>query len=102
MAGSLLDSQKPIFIHAKCQWCLSEIEKRKTQDSVETPGASEACLALGLEGVHGIVADRKAASRRTVGLCLAQGRGLVTLVPRPWAVRHALEAWGQQHPALPL
>jgi hypothetical protein len=73
-----------------------------TSDSVETPGASEACLALGLEGVHGIVADRKAASRRTVGLCLAQGRGLVTLVPRPWAGRHALEAWGQQHPALPL
>jgi len=73
-----------------------------TSDSVETPVASEACLALGLEGVHGIVADRKASSRRTVGLCLAQGRGLVPLVPRPWAVRQALEAWGQQHPALPL
>ncbi len=31
-----------------------------TSDSVETPVAMEACLALGLEGVHGIVADSKA------------------------------------------
>jgi transposase len=29
-------------------------------DSVETPGAIAECLALGLEGVRGIVADRKA------------------------------------------
>jgi transposase len=29
-------------------------------DSVETPMAIEECLALGLEGVRGIVADRKA------------------------------------------
>jgi len=29
-------------------------------DSVETPLAIEECLALGLEGVRGIVADRKA------------------------------------------
>ena len=31
-----------------------------------------------------------------------KGIGLVTLVPRTCAVRHALEAWGQQQPALPL
>src|ERR687888_1165678 len=51
----------------------------KTSDSVETPVAIEECLALGLQGVHGIVADSKAYSRRTVGLCLEQGIGLVTL-----------------------
>jgi transposase len=71
-------------------------------DSVETPLAIEECLALGLEGVRGIVADSKAYSRRTVGLCLERGVGLVTLVPRTWAVRQELEAWGQQQPALPL
>src|SRR5215216_3443658 len=71
-------------------------------DSVETPLAIEECLALGLEGVRGIVADSKAYSRRTLGLCLEQGIGLVTLVPRTCAVRQALEAWGQQQSALPL
>jgi transposase len=30
------------------------------RESVETPGASAACLALGLEGVRGIVADSQA------------------------------------------
>jgi transposase len=54
-------------------------------DSVETPLAIEECLALGLEGVRGIVADSKAYSRRTLGLCLEQGIGLVTLVPRTCA-----------------
>ena len=39
-------------------------------DSVETPLAIEECLALGLEGMRGIVADSKAYSRRTLGLCL--------------------------------
>jgi transposase len=34
-------------------------------DSVETPLAIEECLALGLAGVRGIVADSKAYSRRT-------------------------------------
>src|SRR5256714_9717311 len=48
-------------------------------DSVETPLAIEECLALGLEGVRGIVADSKAYSRRTLGLCLERGVGLVTL-----------------------
>jgi transposase len=71
-------------------------------DSVETPLAIEECLALGLDGVRGIVADSKAYSRRTLGLCLEQGVGLVTLVPRTCAVRQALEAWGRQQPALPL
>src|SRR5215468_10607611 len=71
-------------------------------DSVETPLALEECLALGLEGLRGIVADSKAYSRRTLGLCLEHKIGLVTLVPRTCAVRQALEAWGQQQPALPL
>ncbi len=71
-------------------------------DSVETPLAIQECLTLGLEGVRGIVADSKGYSRRTLGLCLEQGIGLVTLVPRTCAVRQALEAWGQQQSALPL
>ena len=71
-------------------------------DSAETPVAIEECLALGLEGVRGIVADSKAYSRRTLGLCLEHGLGLVTLVPRTCAVRQELEAWGSQHPTLPL
>jgi transposase len=73
-----------------------------TSDSVETPVAIEECLALGLQGVHGIVADSKAYSRRTLGLCREKGLGLVTLVPRTCAVRQALEAWGAQQAALPL
>jgi transposase len=73
-----------------------------TSDSVETPVAIEECLALGLQGVHGIVADSKAYSRRTLGLCREKGLGLVTLVPRTCAVRQDLEAWGAQQPALPL
>jgi len=44
-------------------------------DSVETPVAIAECLALGLEGVRGIVADSKASSRRTLGLCLEHGIG---------------------------
>ena len=70
-------------------------------DSVETPLAIEECLALGLEGVRGIVADSKAYSRRTLGVCLEHGIDLVTLVPRTCAVRQELEAWGRQQPALP-
>jgi len=71
-------------------------------DSVATPLAIEECLALGLDGVRGLVADRKAYSRRPLGLGLEQGIGLVTLVPRTCAVRQELEAWGQQQSALPL
>src|SRR6266436_2039603 len=65
-------------------------------DSVATPVAIEECLALGLEGVRGIVADSKAYSRRTLGVCLEHKIDLITLVPRTCAVRQALEAWGQQ------
>jgi transposase len=71
-------------------------------DSVETPVAIEECLALGCEGVRGIVADSKAYSRRTLGVCLEHGLGLITLVPRTCAVRQELEAWGQRQPVLPL
>src|SRR5262245_1106845 len=71
-------------------------------DSVEMPVAIEECLALGLEGVRGIVADSKAESRRTLGVCLEQKVDLITLVPRPCAIRQARAAWGQQQPALPL
>ena len=65
-------------------------------DSVEPPVAIAECLALGLEGVRGIVADSKAYSRRTLGVCLEQKVDLITLVPRTCAVRQALEAWGRQ------
>jgi transposase len=72
-----------------------------TSDSTETPVAIEECLVLGLEGVRGIVADSKAYCKRTLGLCLEQRVGLITLVPRTCAVRQELEAWGQQHSGLP-
>jgi transposase len=71
-------------------------------DSVETPVAIEECLALGLEGVRGIVADSKAYSRRTLGVCREHKVDLITLVPRTCAIRQALEAWGRQQPAFPL
>jgi transposase len=71
-------------------------------ESVETPVAMEECLALGLEGVRGIVADSKASSRRTLGVCLEHKIDLVTLVPRTCAVRQALEGWGREQPTLPL
>src|SRR5207244_8072502 len=73
-----------------------------TSDSTETPVAIEECVALGLDGVRGIVADRKASCKRTLGLCLEQRVGLITLVPRTCAVRQELEAWGSQQGALPL
>ena len=49
-----------------------------TSDSTETPVAIEACVALGLDGVRGMVADRKAYCQRTLGLCLERGVGLIT------------------------
>src|SRR5919199_1840658 len=73
-----------------------------TSDSRETPVAIAECLALGLDGMHGIVAASKAYCKRTLGLCLEQGVGLITLVPRTCAVRQEVETWGQQHGALPL
>ena len=72
-----------------------------TSDSTETPMAIEEYLALGLDGGGAIVADSKAYGKRTLGLCLEQGVGLITLVPRTYAVRQELEAWGQQHSSLP-
>jgi hypothetical protein len=69
---------------------------------VETPLASEECLALGLAGRRGIVADSQADSRRTLGLCLERGVGVVTWGPRTCTVRQALAAWGQPQSALPL
>jgi hypothetical protein len=39
---------------------------------------------------------------RTLGRCLEQGGGLITLVPRTCAVRQDLEAWGQQQGQWPL
>jgi len=73
-----------------------------TSDSTETPIAIAECVALGLDGVRGLVADRKAYCKRTLGLCLEQRVGLITLVPRTCAVRQEGETWGQQHGALPL
>jgi len=67
------------------------------RESTATPGAIEEGLALGLDGVRGLVADSKASGKWTVGVCLEQRVGLRTLVPRTWAVRQELEAWGPQH-----
>src|SRR5499427_6510856 len=78
------------------------IRDGNTSDSTETPVAIAECLALGLDGVRGIVADSKAYCQRTLGLCLEKRVGLLTLVPRTCAVRQELEAWGQQHGPLPL
>ena len=78
------------------------VREGNRSDSVETPLAIEECLALGLESVRGIVADSKAYSRRTLGVCLEHGIDLVTLVPRTCAVRQELEAWGREPSALPL
>jgi transposase len=71
-------------------------------DRVDIPVAIEECLALGVEGVRGIVSDRQAYSRRTLGICIEHKIDLVTLVPRTGAVRQALEAWGREHPLWPL
>jgi hypothetical protein len=58
-----------------------------TSDSTETPVAIEECVALGLDGVRGMVADSQAYCQRTLGVCLEQGVGRITLVPRTCAVR---------------
>jgi len=73
-----------------------------TSESTETPVAIEECLALGLAGVRGIVAESKAYCKRTLGLCLEKRVGLITLVPRTCAGRQELEAWGPQQGAWPL
>jgi transposase len=71
-------------------------------DSVEAPLAIEECLALGLKGVRGIVAESQAYSRRTLGMGLEHESGFVTFVPRTCAIRQELEGWGRQQPTLPL
>jgi transposase len=48
------------------------------RDRVATPRAIEECLALGLEGMRGVVADRQAYSRRTLGVCLEHRIDVVT------------------------
>jgi transposase len=73
-----------------------------TSDSTEIPVALEECLALGLEGVVGIVADSKAYSQQTLRGCFEKQIGLVTLVPRTCDIRQEVEAWGQQQVSLPL
>jgi transposase len=73
-----------------------------TSESTEPPIAIEECLALGLQGVRGIVADSKAYRQRPLGLCLERQIGFVTRVPRPCAIRQELEAWGQQQDVWPL
>jgi transposase len=73
-----------------------------TSESVEMPVAIEESLALGLEGLVGIVADSKAYSPRSLGLCLEKQVGLVTLVPRTCGVRQELERWAQQQAPLPM
>ena len=62
----------------------------------------EACLAWGLEGVRGLVAERKAYRRRTLGVCIEHKSALVPLVPRTGTVRQALEVWGPPPPRVPL
>jgi hypothetical protein len=59
----------------------------KTSDRTATPVALEACWALGLDGGRGLVAESKAYWKRPWGLCLEQGVGRITWVPRPCAVR---------------
>jgi transposase len=73
-----------------------------TSDSVDVPQAIEESLALGLDGVKGIVADSKAYSQRTLGVCLEPQVGLVSLVPHTCAIRQAVEEWGQHQSSLPL
>jgi transposase len=73
-----------------------------TSDRVDVPPAIADSLALGLDGVTGIVADSKAYSQRPLGVCLEQQVGLGTLVPRTCAIRQEVEAWGQQQRSLPL
>lgn len=71
-------------------------------DTVDVPQAIEQSVALGLNGLRGIVADSKAYTPRTLGLCRETGMGLVTLVPRTCGVRQEVETWGQKQVSLPL
>jgi transposase len=57
---------------------------------------------LGLDGLRGLVADSKAYTPRTLGLCRETGIGLVTLVPRTCGIRQEVETGGQKQVSLPL
>jgi transposase len=71
-------------------------------DTVDVPHAIEQSAALGLDGLRGLVADSKAYTPRTLGLCRETGMGLVTLVPRTCGIRQEVETWGQKQVSLPL
>jgi transposase len=71
-------------------------------DTVDVPQAIEQSAALGLDGLRGLVADSKAYTPRTLGLCRETGMGLVTLVPRTCGIRQEVETWGQKQVSLPL
>src|SRR5918992_4161217 len=71
-------------------------------DSGDVPRTIEQRLALNLDGLQGMVADSKAYTQRTLGLCLETGMGLVTLVPRTCGIRQEVDAWGQRQVLLPL
>jgi hypothetical protein len=58
--------------------------------------AIEEGVARGLDGVRGLVADRKAYGQRTLGWGLEQRLGLLTWGPRTSAGRHAWAVGGQQ------
>jgi transposase len=73
-----------------------------TSDSVDVPRAIEQSVALNLHGLKGLVSDSKAYTKRTLGLCLETGIGLVTLVPHTCSIRQEVEAWGQHQVSLPL
>jgi transposase len=73
-----------------------------TSDTVDVLQAIHQSVALHLDGLQGLVADSKAYTQRTLGLCLETGMGLVILVPRTCGIRQAVEAWGQQQASLPL
>jgi hypothetical protein len=73
-----------------------------TSESLAGPRAIEASLALGLDGVKGMVAGSTAYSQRTFGVCLEQQMGLVTVVPRTGAMRQEVEEGGRPQSSLPL
>jgi hypothetical protein len=64
--------------------------------------AIEEGVARGLDGVRGLVADRKAYGQRTLGWGLEQRLGLLTWGPRTSAGRHAWAVGGQPQSPLPL
>ena len=72
-----------------------------TSDSTETPMAIEEYLALGLDGGRGIVADSKAYGKRTLGLCLEQGVGLIPWSRAPMRSARSWRRGAGQHSSLP-